>query len=104
MVIASISSQTNLLSMNAMIESAHAGEAGKGFAVVAEEIRKLADTSATQSKSIGENLKLIAQNIQKVVESMKPTTNNPIWEPLINAIQADHINYLEIANTMLEEW
>lgn len=68
-IISAISSQTNLLSMNAMIESAHAGDAGKGFAVVAEEIRKLADTSAMQSKSIGENLKKISEYITRVVES-----------------------------------
>lgn len=42
--------------------------------------------------------------LKKVVDSMKPNTSNPIWGPLINAVQADHINFLEIANTMLEEW
>lgn len=69
-LISSISEQTNLLSLNAAIESARAGETGKGFAVVAEEIRKLAAQSKESTNGIGRIVSDLNDQSDKSVEAV----------------------------------
>ena len=88
-----ITSQTNLLSLNASIEAARAGEAGRGFAVVANEIRDLADSSATTAG----NIQTISAQVMEAVDQLARNAES-ILQFIDEKVMKDYDDFGNVVN------
>lgn len=95
--IQNVSSQTNLLGLNASIEAARAGEMGRGFSVVAQEIRKLSNSSSDSIKRIDVVLKKIAQSVGII--SNKINNSSSFFEAQATAIEEISASIEELSAT-----
>lgn len=100
-MIGNIAHQTNLLAMNAAIEAAHAGNSGQGFSVVADEIRKLAELSSAQTKTIAHVLSTIQKSMAKITEESGIAQKQ--FDEVESKVQAVTGLEEEIRNAMVEQ-
>ena len=96
--IADITSQTNLLSLNASIEAARAGDAGRGFAVVADEIRQLADQSKQSTDEIKAIINEVVAKASRAEQAMKE--NNHLIEEQQDAIHDTNKVFEKISDSI----
>lgn len=100
-LIASITSKTNLLAMNASIEASHAGEQGKGFAVVAKEIRALAEKSRTQQQDVSRAIDDINNMVSEMVEYSQ--TAKTSFDEIVENTKIVQKNFQNMSNKLESE-
>ncbi|WP_096635772.1 methyl-accepting chemotaxis protein [Clostridium cochlearium] len=101
-MITNIAKQTNMLALNAAIEAARAGEHGKGFSVVADQVRKLAEESASAANSIEKMILDIRAKIEIAVSNVLITETKVKEGTSVANNTEDHINLIiENMNTLV---
>ena len=100
-VIDGIAFQTNLLALNAGVEAARAGEAGKGFAVVAQEVRELAQRSATAAKEIKALINTSSDQVKTGVQLVGET--GKALEQIVTEVQDINRNVIAIVEASREQ-
>lgn len=106
-VITSIAEQTNLLALNATIEAARAGEAGKGFAVVANEVKELANQTASATENISRLIQTIQSDTKNSVDAIAEITQvitqiNDISSTIASAVEEQTATTNEIGRNITE--
>ncbi|MEM7271664.1 MAG: methyl-accepting chemotaxis protein [Actinomycetota bacterium] len=104
-VISSIAEQTNLLALNATIEAARAGEAGKGFAVVANEVKELANQTATATEEISDRIQTIQVETREAIDANHKITEtidsiNDISSRIAEAVEEQSSTTQEIGQSV----
>jgi methyl-accepting chemotaxis protein len=114
-VIDEVSDQTNLLALNAAIIAAQAGEHGKGFAVVANEIKALAERSASSSREIADVIRSVQKEVNEAMQSMEVSSSRitegmnlsvesgEVLQEIMESVQRSSQTMEEISNATLEQ-